>query len=128
MNKNIEVFLNEEFGYRTFKWEPQMTEDEFVSWWQNLNDSDIIKYYFNINSLPGKLTAVHANKNGNAKVRVSGDPRNETPHYYCHFHDVDDSFIEIGETRMTYRRTNRRDWKDYWVDHQIRNKKPEEIY
>jgi hypothetical protein len=128
MNKNIEVFLNEEFGYRTFKWEPQMNEDEFVSWWQNLNDSDIIKYYFNINSLPGKLTAVNAVKNGNAKVRVSGDPRNETPHYYCHFHDVDDSFIEIGESRMAYRRTSRRDWKDYWVDHQIKNKKPEEIY
>jgi hypothetical protein len=40
---------------------------------------------------------------------------------------VDDSFIEIGENKIPYRRTSRRDWKDNWVDYQIKNKKPEEV-
>jgi hypothetical protein len=127
MNKNIEIFLNEEFGYRTFTWKPGMTEPEFIEWWNSLTDSDIIKYYFNINSLPGTISEVRANKMGDARIRVHGDPRNQTPHYYCHFHDVDDTFIEIGESRIPYRRTSRRDWKENWLDFQIKNKKPEEI-
>ena len=56
MNKqNIVVFLNEEYGYRTFEWSLNMTQEEFVNWWNNLTDSDIIKFYFNMKSLPGTL-------------------------------------------------------------------------
>ena len=45
-DNTIEVFVNEEYGYRTWIWHPNMTEDEFVYWWENLTDSDIIKYFF----------------------------------------------------------------------------------
>ena len=126
-NQNIVVFLNEEFGYRTFEWHPMMTQEEFVNWWQNLNDSDIIKYYFNMKSLPGSLTQINPNENGNARIRIHGDPKNYTPEFYCHFHDVDDSFIEMNETRIPYRRTTRRDWKENWVDYQIKNRKEEPV-
>ena len=56
MRKNtVEVFLNEEYGYKCWIWRPNMNEEEFSSWWQNLSESDIIKYYFNIKALPGTL-------------------------------------------------------------------------
>jgi hypothetical protein len=126
-NQNITVFLNEEFGYRTYMWTPNMTQDEFVNWWDNLTDSDIIKYYFNLKSLPGTIKQVNVDDEGTSRVRLYGDPKSHTPEFYCHFHDVDDSFIEIGETRIPYRRTNRRDWKDNWVDYQIKNRKEEVI-
>jgi hypothetical protein len=128
MNNNIELFLNEEYGYRTFSWKPEMTEDQFVDWWSNLSDSDIIKYYFNINSLPGKITKIKVCTEGTNPIRVYGDPKDHVPQYYCHFHDVDDSFIVINGTKIAYKRTSKRDWKDYWVDHQIKNQKPEQIF
>ena len=127
MNKNIKVFLNEEYGYRTFYWDPQMTKEEFVDWWKSLTDSDIIKYFFNINALPGKIKRVVPSTIGNAKIRMNGDPKDHTPEYYCHFHDVHDSFICVGEEKIPHTRTTRKDWKDYWIDHQIKNQKPEEI-
>jgi len=126
-NNKIEIFLNNEYGYQTFIWNPGMSENEFMDWWSNLTDSDIIKYYFNIKTLPGTLKSVKVADKGDARIRVYGDPRDVTPHFYCHFHDVDDSFIEIGENKISYRRTSRRDWKDNWVDYQIKNKKPEEV-
>lgn len=127
MNNNIELFLNEEYGYRTFTWKPEMTEEQFVNWWSNLTDSDIIKYYFNINTLPGTISPVKVSNIGNEPIRVNGDPRDYVPQYYCHFHDVDDSFVIINGTRIPYRRTSKRDWKDYWVDYQIKNQKPEQV-
>ena len=47
-DNTVEVFLNEEYGHNTWIWNPNMTEEEYVSWWQSLTDSDIIKFYFNI--------------------------------------------------------------------------------
>ena len=38
---SIEVFINEEYGYRAWKWIPNMTEQEFVAWYKDLTDSDI---------------------------------------------------------------------------------------
>lgn len=128
MNNNIELFLNEEYGYRTFIWKPEMTEDQFVNWWSNLTDSDIIKYYFNINTLPGTIIKTEVSNVGNEPIRVFGDPKDHVPQYYCHFHDVDDSFVVINGTRIPYKRTSKRDWKDYWVDYQIKNQKPEQVF
>lgn len=126
-NQNITVFINEEFGYRTYQWNPNMTQEEFVNWWGNLTDSDIIKYYFNIKSLPGTINQIIVNDQGSSRTRMHGDPKSYTPEFYCHFHDVDDSFIEMGETRIPYRRTTRRDWKENWVDYQIKNRKEEPV-
>jgi hypothetical protein len=128
MNKNIEVFLNNEYGYKTYIWKPEMTESEFVDWWKNLTDSDIIKYYFNLKSLPGKLKPAKTALIGNAKKRVSGDPADHTPHYYCHLHDVGDSFVYIGDEKIPHIKTSRRDWKENWIDYQIKNSKPEEVF
>lgn len=127
MNNELQIFLNEEYGYRTYNWKPGMTEEQFVSWWQNLSDSDIIKYYFNINTLPGTLTLIKTSPHGDAKTRMYNDPRDVRPTHYCHLHDVDDSFLEINDIKYPYKRTSRKDWKDYWLDYQLRNRKPEEV-
>lgn len=127
MKTNIEVFLNNEYGYKTYKWSPGMSEGDFIDWWKNLTDSDIIKFYFNINALPGKLKQVRCGIIGNAKKRVSGDPADHRPHYYCHFNDVNDSFICIGDDKIPHVKMSKKDWKDYWVDYQIKHQKQEEI-
>lgn len=109
-NQNITVFLNEEYDYRYWAWKPEMTKEQFVDWWKNLTDSDIIKYYFNIKALPGSIVPV--------------TNTNDSYDLYCHFHDVDDSFIEVDGREIPHSRTTRRDWKDNWVDYQIRQNKP----
>lgn len=127
MNNELEIFLSEEYGYRTYNWKPGMTEEQFVDWWQSLTDSDIIKYYFNIKTLPGVLREVQTSQHGDQQIRLNNDPRNYRPTHYCHLHDVDDSFLEINENKFPYKRTSRRDWKDYWLDYQLKNKKTEEF-
>jgi len=103
-----------------------MTEEEFVSWWENLTDSDIIKYYFNINSLPGTLKPYQdKNPNGTSLQREYGDPRSHRPYYYCHFHDVDDSYISIGNNVYKFRSRMRYDWKEHWLEYQL--KKPVKV-
>ena len=125
MRKNtIEVFLNEEYGYKTWIWKPNMNEEEFVSWWQNLTDSDVIKYYFNIKALPGTLKEyIEKDKTGNANIREYGDPKSHRPYYYCHFHDVDDSYISIGNDSMRFHSRSKYDWKDQWIDHTLKKQK-----
>lgn len=118
----IEVFLNEEYGYKTWIWHPNMTEDEFIAWWQNLTDSDIIKFYFNIKTLPGTLKPFMEKTRGNAERREYGDPTSHRPYYYCHFHDVDDSYIVIGTDTYRFRSRMRYDWKEHWQDAPVPNR------
>jgi len=115
----IEVFLNEEYGYKCWIWQPNMNEEEFVSWWQNLTDSDMIKYYFNIRSLPGTLKEYTDKGVGNAERREVGDPTSHRPYYYCHFHDVYDSYISVGSNNLRFRSRMRYDWKEHWLDYQL---------
>lgn len=127
-DNTIEIFVNEEYGYKTWIWRPNMTEDEFISWWDSLTETDIIKFYFNIRSVPGTIkptkvkdAALTSLDNG---ARMAGDPVNHKPYYYCHMHDVDDTFMCIGNTKYPFRRTTRRDWKDQWIDWTLKNDKP----
>ena len=119
----IEVFLNEEYGYKTWIWHPNMNEEEFTSWWESLTDSDVIKYYFNIHSLPGTLKEYVEKSPGNAQRREYGDPTSHRPYYYCHFHDVYDSYISIGSENRRFRSRARYDWKEHWIDYQLNKQK-----
>jgi len=126
-NETIEVFLNEEYGYRLWTWTPNMTEEEFVKWWESLTETDIIKYFFNIKSLVGTIKPYKVkelNTTSDSVARMAGDPKSYQPYYYCHLHDVDDSFICIGNTRYPFRRTTRRDWKENWIDWVLKHEKP----
>jgi hypothetical protein len=127
MKNKIEVFLNNEYGYRTYTWTLDMSEQDFVNWWKNLTDSDIIKYYFNLKALPGKLKRNSPAIIGDAKIRVAGDPKDKTPYLYCHLNDVGDSFICIGDEKIPHVKTYKRDWKEYWIDYQIKNQKEETV-
>ena len=119
----IEVFLNEEYGYKTWIWNPNMGEDEFVSWWNDLSESDIIKYFFNIKALPGTLKEYVEKSPGTVSVRETGDPTSHRPYYYCHFHDVNDSYISVGTNNYRFRNRSRYDWKEHWLDHQLSKNK-----
>jgi hypothetical protein len=119
----IEVFLNEEYGFKTWIWHPNMNEEEFTSWWEALTDSDVIKYYFNIHSLPGTLKEYVEKSPGNAQRREYGDPTSHRPYYYCHFHDVYDSYISIGSENRRFRSRARYDWKEHWIDYQLNKQK-----
>ena len=119
----IEVFLNEEYGFKTRIWHPNMNEEEFTSWWESLTDSDVIKYYFNIHSLPGTLKEYVEKSPGNAQRREYGDPTSHRPYYYCHFHDVYDSYISIGSENRRFRSRARYDWKEHWIDYQLNKQK-----
>ena len=119
----IEVFLNEEYGFKTWIWHPNMNEEEFTSWWESLTDSDVIKYYFNIHSLPGTLKEYVEKSPGNAQRREYGDPTSHRPYYSCHFHDVYDSYISIGSENRRFRSRARYDWKEHWIDYQLNKQK-----
>jgi hypothetical protein len=125
MRKNtIEVFLNEEYGYKTWIWRPNMNEEEFVSWWQNLTDSDIIKYFFNIKALPGTLKEYSERSPGGSAVgREYGDPKSHRPYYYCHFHDVNDSYICVGNESIRFISRAKYDWKEHWFDYTSKRQK-----
>jgi len=117
MKDSIEVYINEEYGYRAWRWTPNMTEHEFVGWFNDLTDSDIIKFYFNIKALPGTIVPWKGKIDGNADRRVQGDPRSFKPYYYMHFHDVNDTFIAIGDDIIRRRPTMKYDWKSHWIDY-----------
>ena len=121
-DSSIEVFINEEYGYRVWKWIPNMNEQEFIGWFKDLTDSDIIKFYFNIQSLPGKITPWRSKNlhEGSAAPRVYGDPRSFKPYYYMHMHDVTDTMIAVGDEIFRRRPTMKYDWKNHWVDYTIR--------
>lgn len=120
-NNTIEVFLNEEYGYRTWIWTPNMTEEEFISWWENLTDSDMIKYYFNIKALPGSIKPYKDKQPVDGVLqREYGDPKSHRPYYYCHFNDVNDSYIAVGNDLYKFRSRMKYDWKEHWIDHQLR--------
>jgi hypothetical protein len=128
MNKDtIEIFVNEEYGYKTWVWTPNMTEQEFISWWESLTETDIIKYYFNIKSLPGNIKPTKVKEiasTGESQARMAGDPKSYQPYYYCHMHDIDDTFMCIGKNRYPFRRTTRRDWKENWIEWVLKHEKP----
>lgn len=129
-SKTIEIFVNEEYGYKTWMWYPNMTEEEFVGWWNSLTETDIIKYYFNIRSLPGTLKPHRVKETlpvRDSVARIPGDPKSFQPYYYCHMHDIDDTFMCIGTNRHPFRRTTRRDWKDQWIDWTLKNERTTSI-
>lgn len=113
----IEVFLNQNHGYRTYLWYPNLTEHEFSLWWSDQTDTNIIGYYFNINKLPGILFPFKERKTmklfDGVMQREDNDPKGYTPSLYAHINDVDDSYIEINRIRINRRTTNRM-WKDQW--------------
>jgi len=123
----IEVFLNEDHGRKVWIWSPNFTEQEFLLWWGDQTDTDIIGYFFDIRKLPGDIVPYRERKKATTSVSVlqrePGDPNNYTPYYYAHMNDVDDSYIEISSQRYNRRWTNRY-WKEHWPTwHHLRNER-----
>lgn len=54
MDETITVWLEEEYGYRYWRWDTGMTHEELVSWWSSLDSVE--PYFFDPSGLPGELT------------------------------------------------------------------------
>ncbi len=56
-DEHITVWLEEEYGYRYWRWDTGMTADELVAWWSALKS--VGQYFFSPVHLPGQLTELH---------------------------------------------------------------------
>ena len=55
-DSHVQVFLEEEYGYRLWVWSPAMTGEELVAWWKAL--PTVLPYFFSPTGLPGSLKQV----------------------------------------------------------------------
>ena len=78
-SKGVTVLLDEEYGYRTWLWRTEMSEEQLIAWWQAQPTMD--DHFFDPSkTLPGRLTEVD-----------SIEP--EATLWRGHVHMDDDSFI-----------------------------------
>lgn len=77
----IVVWLEEEYGYRHWRWEPGMTATELVNWWKNLKTVGL--YFFSPTGLPGKV--VH--------IDWSDMPSRKSIVWRAHLHEDEDSYL-----------------------------------
>lgn len=56
MEDGVTVWLEEEYGYRYWKWETGMSETELVAWWSNM--PSVVPFFHSPIKLPGLLSQV----------------------------------------------------------------------
>ena len=99
MSEELCVLLDEEFGYRTFFWYPNMSPSDFTAWWEGL---DSVEGYTTCQEdhgtpLPGKLVEVDTDEQWDkwTELYTVGDL------IFCSFFNDGDSFLRTGG--KTYR-------------------------
>lgn len=73
----VTVWLEEEYGYRYWRWDTGMTHEELVSWWSNLES--VMPYFFDPSGLPGTLTQL----DGDEWDEGTLDMPDEVPEDFC---------------------------------------------
>lgn len=92
----VVVWLEEEYGFRYWRWEPGLTADELVEWWKQLNS--VAPYFFSpagsvgfckrSPSLPGKLE----------QLDWEEFPRVDVPNLWrAHIHEDEDSYLKLPD-------------------------------
>ena len=56
MSDSVKVFVEEEYGYRYWRWDTGMAPEALIAWWQAL--PSVVPYFFSPASLPGKMTEI----------------------------------------------------------------------
>jgi hypothetical protein len=91
--KTVQVYIDEEYGYRFWFWDTGMTEAELVRWWGNLGS--VTPFYFSPQGLlPGTVT----------KIPHFQGP---TP-YLAHLHEDFDSWLKLPGGTTIYHRGHRK--------------------
>lgn len=56
----VTVWLEEEYGYRYWRWDTGMSHEDLVLWWSSMGT--IRPYFFSPNGLPGSLTELDSDE------------------------------------------------------------------
>ncbi|MDB4278658.1 hypothetical protein N9917_03570 [Deltaproteobacteria bacterium] len=101
----VTVYVDEEYGYRSWVWETGMTAEELVAWWTGLET--VMSYFFSPSGLPGTMTQVHLGAEAFA-VHETNEPipfpagyhyKDDRPRDYwkAHMHIEEDSFLQAPD-------------------------------
>ena len=70
-DSTVQVFVEEEYGYRYWIWDTGMTPAALIAWWQALDT--VHKYFFSPASLPGKMTEIAVANKANMRAPSGED-------------------------------------------------------
>jgi hypothetical protein len=90
MNSNLTVYVCEEYGYRYWRWKPNMSLDNLKKFWTELQ---IVPFY-NPSVLPGKWEQIKHNPHYGAWT--------DAPWIHAHVHSTDDSYLYIPDDGYVY--------------------------
>jgi len=125
----ITVWLEEEYGYRYWRWETHMSHEELVSWWSNLES--VRPYFLSPTNLPGTVVQLDPSDWDKGTLNISGGlpedfkpedygleeaaeaglsdeeillilarPRTDT--YWAHLHEDEDSVLRLPGKNYVY--------------------------
>ena len=84
----IKILVDEEFGYRTWVWEPTFnTHSDFMDWFEGVDKSTQMDAFFNPSILPGLWWEIQDDEEVDMS-RISG---------HAHIHHDGDTYVNIGE-------------------------------
>lgn len=91
MTDHIIVNVCEEYGYRYWRWEPQMTGAELVNFWKSLQTIP----FFDPTVLPGVWIEFDPDS-------TEFDAELKPGFAYAHIHSEDDSYLELFEVGIVH--------------------------
>ena len=92
----LNVLLMEEYGYRYWLWQPEMSAQQLEEWWQNLET--MWDYILSPRNLPGQIFESSGNKIGFLYRELD----EEGMHYTAHIHVDDDSYLVSPDDIVFY--------------------------
>ena len=81
------VLVNEEYGYRSWFWFPQMSPESLESWWLKLETVE--PYFMTPEPLPGIIFQVHDDDEWDLYSKLEASSKYFTAHIHCN----DDSIL-----------------------------------
>lgn len=83
----INLYINEEYGYRLWVCRSSMSEQQLIDWWENLET--VMPYFYNPSKVLefGKVSAVD-----DETWIAAGEKR-----YLMHLHTDGDSYLGVGD-------------------------------
>lgn len=88
--KSLTVYVCEEYGYRYWRWKPNMSLTDLVKFWSQLQTIP----FFNPSVLPGEWKQIRNNP--------YPGPWTDAPVVHAHIHWSDDSYLFIPNSGYVY--------------------------
>jgi hypothetical protein len=99
----IKVFVEEEYGYRYWVWEADMSADELVTWWKTMNPTT---YFLSPATLPGKVLQLYSTYNINDPMTCwvdgNGVKHDSALMWKAHLHMEDNSWLQSPNGERAY--------------------------